>query len=410
MPDLDSFDLDAAFHGLEHDIAGITSPRGASFAVVTARRRRRTRIGAVAAAAVVVAGALTLGTGLGHDRAVGPSDRRPAPALLDGASLSAATRGWTPPWTADSRHAHQQVALTFAGACLGDITGGRAAFAFLGNAPGDTAFAELGDFGGAAGPEQQAWHQLTAQVADCSRATRLSSFTSGSGSETQVFRIAASGSETAPEYLWLATTGRAVGELKIFGQAGSLPSANGTLVGSALLAALAEPASYPPAARTAPVGTIGTLDTISDRQFAAATSGWRSRWHRGGDVHNKGVPLPCGFGWQAQHITGQGAPLGANGEQEVIEFASTEAAQAAANGLTRQLGSCGSGSSLSSVVLPDGTTLMVATVRASGHHPLAVWYIQRQGLVSYVVVPGGTLPPQRVSLEIGRLMNAALSS
>ncbi|HEX3930406.1 MAG TPA: hypothetical protein VHW64_06855 [Nocardioides sp.] len=407
MPDLDTFDLDAAFRGLEHDIAGITSPQGASGAVVAARRRRRTRIGAVVAAAVVVAGALTLGPGLGHDRAVGPSDRRPAP--LDGASLTAATRGWTPPWTADSRHAHQQVAFWFGGDCTAGITGGRAAFAFLGNAHGDTAFAELGDFGGAAGPEQQAWHQLTGQVADCSQATLLGSFVGGSGSESEVFGIAASGSETAPEYLWLATTGRAVGELKIFGQAGALPSANGSLVADALLAALADPASYPSPARTAPVGDIGTLDTISDRAFTAATSGWRSGWREGDEVHNKGVPLPCGDRWRAGSTTAQEAALGANGYQAVVAFASTETAQAAINGLTRQLGSCVSGaSSLSSVVLPDGTTLMVAT-RARARRTLDVWYLQRQGLVSYLVAPGGTLPPQRVSLEIGRLMDAALS-
>jgi len=105
MPEPDTFDLDAAFHALERDIAGLSRGHGAARAVATARRRRRTAIGAAAAVALVAIGAGALATtdvGNHAEPATSTVDRSdrpvPAPAALDTASLGQATAGWAGPW------------------------------------------------------------------------------------------------------------------------------------------------------------------------------------------------------------------------------------------------------------------------------------------------------------------------
>jgi hypothetical protein len=105
MPE--TFDLDALFADLEHDISDLTHSPGAARAVRGARRRRRTTIGAAAAGLALVVGSVVAGRGtLGHDSAP-PADQviqmgqLPAAAPFHDASFDSVFAGWESGWFYD---------------------------------------------------------------------------------------------------------------------------------------------------------------------------------------------------------------------------------------------------------------------------------------------------------------------
>ena len=88
------------------------------------------------------------------------------------------------------------------------------------------ALALLADYGSDAAGEQTAWSRVERQLAACPGAEPVGSFSDPSGAEGHTYRIAATQSEVAPEYVWIVSTGQAIGALKVFGQSDPLPAAN----------------------------------------------------------------------------------------------------------------------------------------------------------------------------------------
>jgi hypothetical protein len=283
MPEHETFDLDSAFASLERNIAGVSSPRGAGLAVTTARRRRRTTIGAAAAVAVLAVSGVAVAQGMGHgSSSIGPSDGLPAPAPLDGPHLSAATDGWTPAWTVNTEQARLKFAETFGGDCVVTWPGGRGAISVLGNSHDDLALAVMSDYGTQVAEEQRDWRRAEHRLAGCSGAEQVSSFSDPSGAEGETYRIAPTGPETAPQYVWVVNTGHAVGYLKISDQADPLPTANDRPVADALLAAL----EFPPSFSRAPGSSGGvhridptkTVGQVWAEDFGPALAGWDNPW------------------------------------------------------------------------------------------------------------------------------------
>ncbi len=324
MPEHDTFDLDAAFARLEQDIAGVSSPRGAGLAVATARRRRRTTFGAAAAVAVLAVGGVVLGQGLGQDHAVAPADQLPVPAPLDGPHLNAATRDWTPAWGPQTDAGQAKFSETFGGPCLAGPRHGRAGLVTLANDHVDVAFAAMSDYGSHSVVEATDWFKIERRMAGCHRAHQVSSFSDASGALGRTYRIDAAPSDTAPEYLWIVSTGREIGVLKIFGQSDPLPSANDRPVADALLAAVQMPESYVLSRTSTGQTTIG----ISATDFGAALGDWQSGWSATGGKRDLGS-MRCEADISRDALYGQGTFLGANGDQETFGFDTPAAARKA---------------------------------------------------------------------------------
>ena len=405
MPDLDTFDLDAAFRGLEQDIAGISSPRGSGLAVATARRRRRATVGAVAAMAVIAAGAVAAGHGFDSRDSVAPSDQLPAPAALDGAHLSAATHGWTPAWTEGTQRAKLREAQTFGGDCFGPSPGGRAGIVVLGNSHDDLAVAAMSDYGDRSAGRERDWNRVEQSVSRCSGATLVSSFSEPSGAEGHTYRIAPVGVETAPEYLWIVSTGTGIGVLKILGQSGSLPAANDRPVADALLAAVQLPASY----LDTSTGSRQTLAFISAADFGEALGDWQSGWStnagKGGDASSP----PCGAQISRSEF-GTGSSLGANGDQETYGFADADAAQGAVQAFVSALRACTSASYAASTS-PTSSGIDVTVAAGTGRDADVIWLLRSGSQVAYVAIPAGdSAPPTSVSTAVGELMVGPLKA
>jgi hypothetical protein len=239
MFDLDTFDLDTAFRDLARHVADHSPPRASALAVATARRRRRTTIGgAVAGLALVVMAAAVVPAALRGDHAVTPSHRLPAPAPFDGAHLTEATRGWTPPWGPETNASQAKFSQVFGGPCMILPGHGHGGLVELTNRHVDVAFADLASYGSRQVQKESDWRTMESQVAGCHRAELVSSFDDASGALGRTYRIEPDGSDTAPEYLWLVSTDRGIGALKIFGQRSTLPSDRDRPVADALLAAV----------------------------------------------------------------------------------------------------------------------------------------------------------------------------
>jgi hypothetical protein len=402
MPD--TFDLDAAFRHLEHDVAGISGPRGATLAISTSRRRRRrTTIGAVVAGVALVVSSVAV-AGIGHrDDAVMPVDHLPAPAPFDGPHLTAATSGWTPPWGPETKPVREEIALTFGGHCLANIPGGqRGALMALASVSRTGALAVMADFGSRPRGAATSWQRVEQQLERCPEAHLVSSFRLPSGGLGHTYRIDPSGSETAPEYAWIVTTGHQVGELKIFGQSDPLPGANDPRVARAFLAALQEPSSYV----IRHTGSSTAAPRVDEQDFARALGGWVSGWKASGGEHTVGdAPCYAKHWWQHSWTSSHGG-LGGNGRQDIALFHSAAAARAAVSPLSNAFRSCeGNGYAVARPVDNPRSTIVVA----SG--PTVVWVTRHDNAVAVVRIPSaGTAPPLQVIADVGGLMLAAVTA
>jgi hypothetical protein len=403
MPEHDTFDIDAAFAGLGQDIAGISSPRGAGAAITAARRRRRTTIGGAVAGLALVVAAAAVGQGLAtHDRAVEPTGL-PSPAPLDGPHLTAATHGWTPAWTANTEKARLKMAQTFGGACFGAVPGGAPAITELSNSHDDLAVAAMGDYGTRTAEQRADWRRVLRRTSRCEGAVEISSFGGDSGVQGHTFRIPAAPSGSAPQYLWIVSTGHGIGVLKVLGQSDPLPIADDLSVARALLAAVQAPETYIGSG----LGSSNDAPWVDEDQFAHALGSWTSRWTRSGSHPAPALDSPCYTPWwRGTSWAANTGGLGGNGRQELALFHSSAAARSAATSLVQALRTCDNAHYAVVDSVENPHTMLMS---ASG--PAVVWIAQNDDTVGVVRVPsaGAALPPQ-VSTDVDQVLLAAVKS
>ncbi len=409
MPDHDTFDLDAAFRALQDDIAGLSTPRGAGTAIATSRRRRRTTIAAVAAVAVLAVGGVVAGHGLGRDHAVGPSGRLPAPAPLTAERLTSATQGWTPAWEANTRAAQDKMQLTFGGDCFPSFTGGQAdGYTVFGNGHDDLGITTTSDFTGDPSGEPVVWRRMVSDMQGCAGAQEVSSFSGPNGVAGYTFQVRATASESAPEYAWIVSTGRAIGVLKILGQSDPLPHANDIAVSDVLLAAVefrvstSDPRTNGSGQRIDPTQTLGQ---VWPQPLRPTLDGWSTPWDP--RLPGSGPPEDLGLPDCAQRLSwyrdGGTFTVGTNGFEWVRWFTSEAPAVQAVAELQQALASCSTPYDVHTVTLSDDRAVFVAA------GPEVLWFARVASHVLVLQLPGGaTPPPDDVSLKVGALLEHVL--
>lgn len=414
MPDI--HDLDEAFRAFEQDIAHVTRAPGAGVAVRSARHRRRTTIGAVAVGLALVGGAVMIGTGTsGRDDTVRPAGRLPAPAAFDGAHLTSATHGWTPAWGPMTDVVRHKIAMSYGGYCFPSLHSGHGGIRGLANPHGDGALAVMSDYGRAV-EAQAAWRSVERQVERCPEAHPVTSFTVSSGIEGRTYRVDPSGAETAPEYLWIATTGSQVGALKIFGQSNALPAGSNGPVAGFLLAALQDPGSYHDpgtspghqhrfTSRAGRIDPAKTLGQVWPEPLEPALTGWTTPWLPKLDPV-AGLSLPQCAGAFDGDTPGPAmtVSVGTNGYEWVKWFREDAPAQLAVDALQQALASCPTPYDVHTVTLTSGRPVVVA----AGSDEV-LWFTRVASHVLVLQIPAGsTPPPDEVSLEVGAVLEHVL--
>lgn len=414
MPEHDTFDLDAAFRDLEHDIAGISSPRGAGAAIATARRRRRTTIGAVAAAAVLVVGAVAVGQGIAtRSTSVGPA-QLPPPAPFDAQALSAATRGWVADWHSLTTPGEISLKGDQGPHCL-------AALADDVDKPGDPGPDGSGGgvFASRSGAASLSWltawgdnHPDASTIAYAAVVASFDGCATASPDRQYTWEGGVGRSWTITfgqqvQHIWVARTDRALGVLWGRAPIGAVPDDVDRQVMSALVAGLQSPKSFnpipssPSTAESSPPAT--ELSAVSRADFARALSGWDNAWQKDG-APKSDMQVPCADAWDAASEGGGGSNLGANGDQELRQFGTVGEAQAAVDVLRKSLTTCaGSAYQVARLTGVGGTALV-----ASG--PNVVWAVQHGTAAGVIVIPGGSsAPPDHVTADVVTRLSEAMS-
>jgi hypothetical protein len=409
MPEHETFDLDAAFARLERDVAGITIGRGAQGAVSTARRRRRTTLGAVVAVGVLTLGGVVAGHEMGQDRTVGPADRLPAPAPLTAERLSSATEGWTPAWEANTGAAQRKLQLTSGGDCFPSFTGGQAnGYTLFGNAHDDLAVTSTSDFTGDRRGEPVVWRRMVSDMQGCAGVQEVSSFTGPSGVTGHTYQVRAADSESAPEYVWIVSTGQGIGVLKILGQSDPLPSVQDTAVADALVAAVEDRLAHSNPQTNGSVQRIDpskTLGQVWAEPLVTALDRWSTPWSprlpRSGSTPDLGLPgCAQSLDW---YRDGGSYSVGSDGFEWVSWFPTEAPAVQAVDELRQALATCSTPYAVHTVALPSGRPVVVA----SG--PQAIWFARVASHVVVLQLPAGDAPPpDDVSLKVGALLEHVL--
>jgi hypothetical protein len=411
MPELDSFDLEAAFASLQRDVAERSRPGGADRAVSTARRRRRTTVGAVTAVALLAMGGVAIGSGLGHDDAVTPAHQLPTSAPFDGAHLSAATRGWTPAWGPETDASRLRLSQTFGGTCLFVPPHGHGGITALTNSHVDVAVATVSDYGSQPVHEAPDWRREVRKVAHCDGAELVGSFSGPAGVVGRTYRITQR-SQSTPAYLWMVRTARGIGVLKIFGQSEPLPTDRDRPVADVLLAAVLDHSNDVVSAQHEPVSTghasridpTKTLGQVWAEELQPALAGWETPWN----PHLGGVPgpemPPCAAGFDdAAPGPAESVNVGSDGGEWVKWFDDEPAAVAAVDQLQQALTTCSTPYTFHSVTLSDGRAVLV------GVGPRVVWIERVASHVLLVHLPPGSAPPSDdTSLKVGAVLEHVL--
>lgn len=420
MPDLDTFDLDAAFRGLEQHVADRTTSRGAGLAIDTARRRRRTTVGAIAAVAVLAVGGAVIGQGLGgQDHTVGPTGF-PRSSAFDADAFNSAAAGWTSGWTLAASEAFVSLqGLSDACASAFDGIGGGPAPERVGG-PDFTSSV----YGSAVSRFQQ-WgpsHPGAASNLYAAAMTELGPCTNGSRMRPYSWEHdpgsdddnAAVTSYSTPRHdglsthIWIATFDNEFGVLLTSGTTRPVPGAVDRRIAAALIAGLQSPATY---AQTATSGSSassspgGAVPSLSAEVFAHAVSGWDTAWSASsGDRSISEVPCVNAAVWPGTDGGLESTSLGGNGDQEFGTFDSTAHAAAAFGRLRQALTGCdGSSYTLQQPVRGGG----LQTFEASGTD--VVWAVQQGRHVGVITVPGnGTPPPVSVSVAVVTAIQSAM--
>lgn len=408
MSDLDSFDLDAAFRGLEQDIAGISAPRGAGQAVAAARRRRRTTIGAIAAVAVLIVGGAAIGQGLhGRDQSVGPAGSLPDPAPLTAQALSAATNGWVSGWSSRTpEEAHFKagplehcLARTTGTSDKSTATRGSGNLFFDAGHAG--ALATLSGFDTTSDADA-AWSGISKVVATCSSATPARQL-SWDGASSQSYATLPGVSPKG--HFWVARVGSTFGFVWISGASTDITSAVDDNVAQALVAAL----EYPGSMRAVPSSSSHSASSeafVSAEAFAAALGSWSSGWSAThGDAPDS---LPCEIDLSSGQKFGSSTFLGANGGQTTYGYASAAAASAKLGSLASQLRGCPP-NVVQEVPLGGGGSVLVGSATGSGQQD--VWVVRHGRTLAVIQTPAGdSAPPQDVDASVGKLLTAWLDA
>jgi hypothetical protein len=402
MPDPDTFDLDAAFHALEQDVAGVSSPLGASLAVGAARRRRGTTVAACVAGLALVVGSVALAAGTLHHQRVAPATVPTAPAVLDGPHLSAATHGWTGEWTANTPFARNQLEKTLPFGCMPGIPGpGTDASTSLSSSDGEVAVASMKHVGANVQRVRYAWEMVRRQVRHCAGATRVATVSSSAGPGV-VFRVARTSRWSYPGYLWVVRTRDGIGALKVYNGVAPLPVANQLPVAQALQNALLDPDTFAPGGLPTGYGSM-PVRLSSARAVARALTGWTSSGDLGaGSTPGAGAP-PCSssthWDWAGDSSLGMSLQYG-HATQEFLTFHSRAEATRSLGRLAAEVGDCGYRSR--SVVAPHGTVL-VLTSSAPGSQVL--WMVSKRRGVTWLSMPDGEgAPPRAVDRRVGTLL------
>jgi hypothetical protein len=398
MPEHDTFDLDAAFRHLDHDVAGLSSPRGAAAAVSAARRRRRTTItGAVAGLALVV-GAVTAVQGVVTDHdTIGPADL-PSPAPLDATHLTAATSGWTPAWTGKTRRARQLIEQTFGGPCTWRVKGDPSAMTYLGDQQDDAALISMSRGTSGSGAARNAWQLLARDMGACPEATLMTSTDAGRA-HVRLYRVT-QGEQLPPSYTWVVSTGEGVGLLTIMRVATPPPTTTQRAVGRALLAAVQDPASY-----VVDLSPSEPSPFVNETDFARATAGWENGWSPNGS--GRAGPAACLESLPSTTGTSMRIGLGGNGRQEFATLGSATEARHVVTSTARALRACDTVHYSVVRSLHDAHSMVVVIASSSQ----VVWMAQRDASIGIVRVPAaGATPPDRVTTRVEGLLLAALAA
>jgi hypothetical protein len=421
MPEHDLFDIDDAFSSLEREIATISSPRGASHAVASARRRRRTTYGAIAALAVLAVGGVAIGQGLGNrDGAVGPSDQAPQPAELTPAALSAATSGWIDGWVAPTQASQLSNAdLTNLGCLASEPTPkglenparlGRTFYTTPGGQVGIlTGFEYSSSSGGNASAAADA---LAATVASC-HPTVTTPVSYGAAATVTFYELPATRGQHDAQ-LWTVRYGDRIAFLTIGGGSDAPSADTVSQVDDALVAAVQADATFAHVASGISGGGSNTkpsapqFGTVAEPDFAAALGTWPNGWQQNG-TKSTGDALPCTGNWTTGSSSGMGASLGSNGEQDFYGFDSVDSARSSLQALSANLQSCAASPATVRTVTGTGGTAVTVAV-GSGKDGRVTWIVQRGATVGYLTIPGTTGPPDAVSEAVGGLVGDVLAN
>lgn len=411
MPEHDTFDLDAAFRDFEHDVAGLSRPRGAVAAIATARRRRRTTWAGIAAGLALVTGTAAVAQGVAtHHDADGPAGA-PAPAVFDAAAFNRATTGWVTGWR--SVHSADMAQMgTFAQRCVQDLgtddgasnpstpEAARAGDVVLTNA--QTFSIAVGTFfqwsPAHASTADDAYAAIRTGIENCPAVAAHETF-GWAGARGQSWEV---GTPQHRQHLWLAEADHGVAVLwTTGGGSDGIPDQVDRRVMTALVAGLGAPGTYRrvlPSVTTHQ--TTSPLPTISAASFADAVHGWHSGWRReGSDAGNR---IPCAADWNGAADSSSTAGLGGNGDQAYATFADPRHAQGALERIRTSLAACaGSSYFVPAPVQGGDVTVLVAT------GPRIVWAVAFKDLVGVVSVPAGgvTTPPRSVTTAVtGQLL------
>src|SRR5262249_16029552 len=150
------------------------------------------------------------------------------------AVLTAATDGWTPVWEANTKAAQRRMQQVVAhDDCFPSFSGGVPdGYTVFGNGHDDLGITTTADFTGDPRGEPVAWPRMADEMEGCAQDIFL--FGDASiGLEAITFQIPATGTESAPEYVWIASTPQGIGVLKILGQRDPLPTSKNAAVAAA---------------------------------------------------------------------------------------------------------------------------------------------------------------------------------
>jgi hypothetical protein len=417
MPEHETFDLDAAFRALEHDIAGASSPRGAGAAIATARRRRRTTVGAIAAVAVLAVGGVVIAQGArSTDHAVAPSDQPlPSPSALSVDALDQASAGWMSDWTRPSRHAANR-ALSL----LGPLTciAARDGQGVLDNAEstGHSVFASGSDGVDVVVGEKvssqnaaKAQEQMQALVDTCAPgATAQRAYTDGSSATySQVDE-----GRRGDFFIWTARQGDRIGLMVATGAAhppsdSSVARMADLLVGALQVDSTVTGDQLSGGSASASASGSGSGDVfIQDGQFQSALGSWSGGWSAtNGDAPSA---LPCGVDLAKGESFGAESSLGANGQQQLFGYNTATAAQQRARTASDRFRACPS-YQVGQVPLSNGTSVTVAAGTGSGQQ--VVWLVRQGRTLDVVQVPAGdSAPPDSADQAVGELLDQVITA
>lgn len=415
MPEHDTFDLDAAFHALERDVADSSVPRGAGAAITTARRRRRTTVATVAAAAVLAAGGVVIGHGFGQDHAVEPTSTtgesdRPVPvaAPLDAVSLGRATAGWAGPW--DNLDMNANPVRTLNPSC--QINNDESGSSSVNGATGafQTSDGHYVQFGATRWNEGAGAHvaTLTNALEACPGAkTTEVTYTDG----THVLFVELQSLAGSPTQWAIVARGHDQLGLEIAPTTGLTDEVQVRLA-DAMVAGLEADAGL----TSVPQGGVGRMDPAQTagqvwaETLQPALTGWATPWNpklpQGSSEAQPGLSLPNCVGSIGEKDNGNGLTInvGRDGYQEVHWFPTESAATQTVADLQQGLAGCSTPYEVHTVTLPSGRPVVVAA-----GPQVVLWFTRVASHVLVLQLPAGdTAPPDDVSIKVGQVIEQVL--